>query len=56
MNRLTNDELKHAIAWTSQRIREVGTAERQYVVLNGHLVKLLEVQAFRASLIESVTP
>ncbi len=49
MNWLPNDELRAAIAWTSQRVREVAPNEPQYAALNAHLVKLLDEQARRAA-------
>ena len=45
---MTNAELQAAIEYTSQRVREVGTIEPQYKMLNEHLQLLLSEQARRA--------
>jgi hypothetical protein len=45
---MSNDELQAAIAYCSQRLRDIAPDERQYIEFNMHLKMLLEEQMRRA--------
>ena len=48
---MTNAELANAIAYTSGRISQVGTATEQYWAFCNHLRELLAIQKQRAAML-----